>query len=144
METTEINKLFGHVSPKNVATLQKYVRLTSEMMDGKMIRVNAVQIAGASGSIGDQFSQEIKLAVKNIGGVSSVVATAATTLANYSVVSGNVLYKIPFKDAAFGGSVTVSVAANTLHIQATGENSKTIQWQALVSMLVNGYNTYSV
>jgi hypothetical protein len=39
METEAINKLFGHISPKNVATLQKYIRLTSEMMKGEMITV---------------------------------------------------------------------------------------------------------
>ena len=39
MKVEDINNLNGHISPKNVATLQKYIHLTSEMMKGEMITV---------------------------------------------------------------------------------------------------------
>lgn len=109
-----------------------------------LIRITAVQYGGTSGSVGDSFSQIIKCAIKNIAGTSSVVPTAAVTLANYSVESGDILYEIPFKDSSFGGSIAVSVAANTLHIQATGEANKSIHWSALVDMSWIGHTNFDI
>ncbi len=108
------------------------------------IRLVAVQTGGVAGTIGDSFTQIIKLAANNIAGVSAVIPTAAVTLANYDVESGDVLYEIPFKTAAFGGSAVVTVAANKLQIAVTGENNKDIQWIAHVSMVWTGYRNFSI
>lgn len=108
------------------------------------IMITAVQTAGASGTIGDSFLQNIELGVGNIAGVSAVIPTAAVTLANYSVVAGNIIYKIPFKMAAFGGSVVVSVAANKIQVTVTGEVNKTISWSADVCMNWVGYRNFTV
>jgi hypothetical protein len=108
------------------------------------IRLVAAQTAGASGTIGDSLSQHIKLAVKNLAGVSSVLTSSAVTLANYSTVTGNILYELPFKDAAFGGTISVSVIANKIQIAVTGESSKDIQWVAYVSMVWTGYRNFSI
>lgn len=109
-----------------------------------ILRVLAVQNGGAGGTVGDTFSQIIKLAVANIAGVSAVVPTAAVTLANYSVEAGDIIYEIPFKMAAFGGTVTVSVAANTLHVQVTGEATKNILWLCDVSGVMVGHTNFSI
>jgi len=108
------------------------------------IRVVAVQTAGAAGTIGDSFMQNIKLCAKNIAGVSSVVTHNGATLANYSVVAGDVLYELSSCDAAFGGTAVASVSANKLHITVTGENNKSIQWVAYVSMVWTGYRNFSI
>lgn len=109
-----------------------------------ILRVLAVQNGGAGGTVGDTFSQIIKLAVANIAGVSAVVPTAAVTLANYSVEADDIIYEIPFKMAAFGGTVTVSVAANTLHVQVTGEATKNILWLCDVSGVMVGHTNFSI
>jgi hypothetical protein len=109
-----------------------------------ILRVLAVQNGGAGGTVGDTFSQIIKLAVANIAGVSAVVPTDAVTLANYSVEADDIIYEIPFKMAAFGGTVTVSVAANTLHVQVTGEATKNILWLCDVSGVMVGHTNFSI
>jgi hypothetical protein len=73
-----------------------------------------------------------------------VVTLNAVTLANYSVVAGNILYELSSCDAAFAGTVTVSVAANTLHVQVTGEANKNIQWTAFVDMIMTGHTNFSI
>lgn len=108
------------------------------------IRIVAVQTGGAAGTVGDSFRQNIKLCAKNIAGVSSVVTHNGATLANYSVVAGDVLYELSSCDAAFAGTVTASVAANKLQIQVTGENNKDIQWVAYVSFVWTGYRNFSI
>ena len=108
------------------------------------IRIVAVQTSGAAGTVGDSFMQNIKLCAKNIAGVSSVVTHNGATLANYSVVAGDVLYELSSCDAAFGGTVVASVSANKLHITVTGENNKDIQWVAYVSLVWTGYRNFSV
>lgn len=108
------------------------------------LQVLATQYGGAGGSILDTFSQTIKLTVKNIAGTSSIVAQNSVTLANYSVVAGNVLYELSSCDATFGGTVAVTVAANTLHVEVTGEDTKSILWLADVSMVMVGCRNYSI
>jgi hypothetical protein len=108
------------------------------------IRVVAVQTGGTAGTVGDSFSQNAKLCVKNVAGVSSIVKHNGATLANYSVVSDDVLYELSSCDAAFIGTIAISVAANTLQIQVTGENNKEIQWTAYVSMVWTGYRNFVI
>ena len=109
-----------------------------------LLRITAVQNGGTSGDVGDSFMQNIKLCVKNVAGTSSVVPMNAVTLANYSVVADDVLYELSACDAAFGGTVTVSVAANTLHVEVTGEADKSIKWLCHVDMVMIGHTNYSI
>jgi hypothetical protein len=110
------------------------------------IQLIAVQTGGAAGTIGDTYSQNIKLAVANVAGVSTVIATSAVTLANYSTVTANVLYELPFKTAApsMAVAVSVSVAANKIQINVTGEVNKNISWRAVVYMNWIGYRNFTV
>jgi len=108
------------------------------------IRLIAVQTDGIAGSIGDSFSQNIKLCVKNIANTSSIVTHNGATLANYSVVTSDIVYELSSCDAAFAGTVSVSVASNVLHINITGETNKEILWIAKVSLLWIGYNNFAV
>jgi hypothetical protein len=109
------------------------------------IRVTAVQrLAPGAGTIGDSFMQNIKLCVKNIAGTSSVVIMNAATLANYSVVSGNILYELSSCDAAFAGTVVVSVAGNKILVSVTGEIGKTILWSAYCSLSWLGYRNFTL
>ena len=108
------------------------------------IRAVAVQTGGAAGTIGDSFMQNIKLCVKNIAGASSVVAMNAVTLANYSTVAGNILYELSACDAAFAGTIAVTVAANKIQVTVTGELNKNINWKSMISMDWIGYRNFTV
>lgn len=94
------------------------------------IRLVSVQSAGAAGTIGDTFAQNLMLAVKNIAGVSALIGTVA-------VLSTK-------NDVAFAGTVAVTVAANKIQITATGEANKTLQWAAEVEMVMVGYRNFTI
>ncbi len=120
------------------------ITLPTDSTSNIYIRVVACQTGGASGTVSDSFIQNIKLCAKNKAGVSSVVTMNAATLANYSIVAGNVLYELSACDAAFGGTVAVTVAANKLQITVTGENNKNVSWMAYVSLVWVGYSNFII
>lgn len=114
------------------------------------IRLVAVQIDGTSGTIGDSASQHIKLGLKNVAGVTTMLPMNAATLANYSTVAGNVLYELSSADAAFcggfveGTTVTAHIAANKLNVRVTGAVDTTVRWVAYVSCIWVGYRNFTL
>lgn len=114
------------------------------------IRLVAVQVDGTAGTIGDSASQNIKLNLKNIAGVTTMLTMNAVTLANYSTVAGDVLYEKSAADAAFcggfvdGTTVQASIAANKLQLTVTGAIDRTVRWIAYVSLVWIGYRNFTL
>jgi hypothetical protein len=120
------------------------VTLPTDSTASVHIHLVGVQVSGAAGTHGDSLTQDIELGVANVAGTSAVIPTAAVTLANYSVVAGNIIYKIPFKSATFTGTAVVTVSANMIVITVTGDVAKTIRWSATVELDWIGWRNFTV
>jgi hypothetical protein len=91
-----------------------------------IIRIQAIQSAGAAGTPGDSWVHEIRGAVKNIGGTSTLIDVTDESLAEDAAA------------AAWTVSVTANDTTDALDITVTGELNKTIEWRS-----VNIYETLS-
>lgn len=96
------------------------------------IEVMASQTAGSAGTAGDSLCQSFEGLIKNVSGTCALVST---------VVNGT-----PINDGAFGGSVAVTAnnTTKTLDITVTGEANKTINWTADVTMVMTGFNLFTI
>ena len=107
------------------------------------VRLSAICTLGAAA--GDGWMQDIEFGVKNIAGALTIVANTSATVANVHVVAGNVTYKLYNGDAALAAiTAVVSILGTAINITVTGLAAHTIQWNAEVSWVVQGYNAYSV
>lgn len=92
-------------------------------------RINAIQIGGIAGTVGDCACWVVKGLLKNIGGTTSLVGALS-----YETALGLVAVSTQRAGDAGAAAWTIAVAAvdspDTLQITATGEADKTIKWTA--------------
>ena len=77
-----------------------------------------MQTGGSAGTIGDVWVHEFRGAIKQLGGVTTLVDTVTDEL-------------IAEDTGASGYSVSIEPGTGTIDIKVTGELNKTIYWKAI-------------
>lgn len=99
-------------------TLSSSKVVANGSVESFIIRVTAIQRGGSAGTLGDVWVHEFRGAIKQIGGVTSLVDTVTDEL-------------IAEDTGSSGYSVSIEAGTGTLDIKVTGELNKTINWKAV-------------
>jgi hypothetical protein len=128
----QVEQLVARRQTTDATTQNLLVRINSSIVLNNnsavsvIVRLNAVQVAGVAGTVGDSWFHELRALVKRISAVTSLVgAVDDTTIA---------------EDA---GAVTwtgdISPTGTIIRIRVTGETNKTINWVASVELVEAAY-----
>ena len=99
-------------------TLSTSKTVDNDSVESFVIRITAIQTGGSAGTIGDVWVHEFRGAIKQIGGVTSLVDTVTDEL--IAEDAGTSAY-----------SAVVEPGTGTIDIKVTGELNKTISWKAI-------------
>lgn len=94
------------------------------------LQINAVQIAGAGGTVGDSASFFFAGAIKNIAGVTSIIGVVVPEAGLAQSDAGAATWVVV---------LTANNGASSLDITATGEALKNINWTGTIRITQNKY-----
>ena len=99
-------------------TLAGSKTVSNDSVESFVTRITAIQTGGSASTIGDVWVHEFRGAIKQIGGVTTLVDTVTDELIAEDV-------------GASAYSVVVEPGTGTIDIKVTGELNKTITWKAI-------------
>ena len=121
--STNITIFSGYVQQQRTTDATQLTLSTSKTVDNDSVesfvtRISAMQTGGSAGTIGDVWVHEFRGAIKQLGGVTTLVDTVTDEL-------------IAEDTGASGYSVSIEPGTGTIDIKVTGELNKTIYWKAI-------------